>query len=61
MGRRVELMETKMLTSRLECSGNGVGGNVSLRHQVAFAVRRSAEILLLSPKKKWRKQEDILH
>lgn len=54
-------METKMLTSRLECSGNGVGGNVSLRHQVAFTVRGSAEILLLSPKKKWRKQEDILH
>lgn len=36
---------------RLECLGSGAGGNVSLRHQVTFTVRRSVEVLLLSPKK----------
>lgn len=43
-----EAVGTKMLTSGLE---SGAGENVSLRHQVTFTVRRSVEVLLLSPKK----------
>lgn len=55
-------MGTKMLTSGLECLGSGdSGGNGSLRHQVAFTVKRSAQVLLLSLKRKWQKQPDIFH
>lgn len=46
-----EATGAKMLTSGLECLGSGAGGNVSLSHQVTFTVRRSVEVLLLSPKK----------
>lgn len=48
----VESVGTKMLTLGLECLGSGAGGNVSLRCQVTFTVRRSAEVLLLPPKRK---------
>lgn len=33
----------------------------SLRHQVVFTVRRSAEVMLLSPKMKRRTQQDVSH
>lgn len=46
-----EAVGTKMLTFGLEYLGSGAGENVSLRHQVTFTVRRSVEVLLLSPKK----------
>ena len=41
------------------CSGHGAGGRVSLRHQAAFTVRRSAEVLFPSPKMRWQQQQDI--
>lgn len=57
----MESIGTKMLTSRLHCLGSGAGGSVSLRHQVTFTVSRSAEALLLSPKRKWQKQQGSFH
>lgn len=33
----------------------------SLRHQVVFTVRRSSEVMLLSPETEWQKQQDVSH
>lgn len=57
----MQSMGTKMLTSGPHCLWSEAGGSVSLRRQVTFTVRRSAEALLLSPKRKQQKQQDSFH